>query len=119
MRSCPARIQTNGHFHVVNIPIENVTVSCKVVKPEFEARRFHMSEISRENSAGAPDLPPAIFFPRYFFKCDLGLAPAEGSAIFFPRYVFKKESRNILESGIEPTRGRDSNSSSSLHWNVI
>ena len=86
MRSCPARIQTNGHFHVVNIPIENVTVSCKVVKPEFEARRFHMSEISRENSAGALDLPPAIF-SAIFFKCDLSFAPAEGSAFFLAIFL--------------------------------
>ena len=82
----------NGHFHIVYIPIENVKVSCKVAQPEFEARRFHMSEISRENSAGAPDLPPAIFFRDIFFKCDLGFAPAEGSAFFFSAIFFKKQS---------------------------
>ena len=80
--------KSNGHFHVVNIPIENVKVSCKVAKPDFDARRFHMSEFSKENDAGAPDLPPAIFFPRYFLKCDLSLAPAEGSAISFSAISF-------------------------------
>ena len=59
----------NGHFHVVNIPIENAKVSCKIAKPEFEARRFHMSEIFRENSAGAPDLPPAIFYGDILYYC--------------------------------------------------
>ena len=72
----------------MTIPIANAKVSRKVAKPDFDARRFHMSEISRENNAGAPDLPPAIFFSAIFFRCDLFLAPAEGSAISFSALSF-------------------------------
>ena len=82
----------------MNISIENVKVSCKVAKPDFDARRFHMSEIFRENSAGATDLPPAFFFRDIFFKCDLGLAPAEGSAFFFRDFFY-------LRKRVQPSYG--------------
>ena len=72
----------------MNIPIENGKGSHQIAKPDFDARLFHMSEISRENNAGAPDLPPAIFFSAIFFKCDLSPAPAEGSAIIFSAIFF-------------------------------
>ena len=60
-----------------------------------------MSEISRENSAGAPDLPPAIFFSAIFFKCDLGFATAEGSAFFFLRDFFYLRNRVFLMDSVD------------------
>ena len=78
-------------FHIANIPIENVRVSCEVAEPEFSACTLNTSEVSREIDAGAPDTAPA-FFPRYFFfECVLASAPAEGSAFFSAFFIYKTE----------------------------
>ena len=81
----------NGHFHVVNIPMENVKVLCKVAKPDFDARRFHMSEIFRENNAGAPDLPPAIFFSAILFLSAIwALHPRRAPRFFSAIFLLRK-----------------------------
>ena len=68
-------------FHIANIQIENVRVSCEVAEPEFFSCTLNTSEVSREIDACAPDTAPA-FFPRYVFECVLASALAEGSAFF-------------------------------------
>ena len=83
--------QFSNHFWIPNIlsccehAKRKCNVSCKVAKPEFDARRFHMSEIFTENDAGASDLPPAIFFEVRSESCTRGGFLDMFSAIFKDR----------------------------------
>ena len=74
-------MENNGHFHIANIPIENIRVSCEVVEPEFLACTLNTSEVSREIDAGAPDTAPA-FFPRYFLSAFWLLHPRRAPRFF-------------------------------------